>query len=184
MKVYIPEHLKKLKIVKDLADLIREYGEHYYIDNVDSFNDYDYYLKKDPVQKFLSMCINSESIPEDQSLEEIIRYVSKLFYSVKGTMKVFEYIKRYLGLNISGNIFYNTNRVEITIDSINLTDENSFIESFKEFLSALILVQDIDINIPEVNLSLEGTIRSQFGAQAVVYKDFYASELVESDIVT
>ena len=177
MKIYIPEHLKKIKLIRDLCKMISEYSEHYYSDNSSSFNDYYYYLKKDPIQKFLSLCITKDNIAEGQDLEEVIKYISRLFYSVKGTSKVFDYMKKYLGLSISGNIIHNSNYIEITLTSVNLNDEGGFVDAFRDFLEALLYFRELNIVIPEVNLQLKGNIDSEFGGEAVVYKVFVSGIL-------
>lgn len=169
MKIYIPQHLKQLEIIDTLSKMILEYGK-YWSGEMNSFSDFYSYLKKDPVQKFLSSCLNTATLAPGQDPEVVLTYITKLFYSVKGTSKVFDYMKKYLGLNISGDIIYNPELTEIVISSIELDDESTFIESFQEFLKALLIFKDIQISIPEINLVLQDSINSTVGGQAVTYK--------------
>lgn len=164
MKIYIPDHLKSLKIIEQMDQMIKEYSSKYYTSNSDSFNDYYYSLMSDPVKKFVSLCISKDSINESQDYEEVINYISKLFYSVKGTIKVFDYMKTYLGLVFEGDLVYSTQYIEFKLSDLTLSDENLFYESLTDFLDALLYYRELRINIDSIDLDLTGDINNFIGA--------------------
>lgn len=181
MKIYIPNHLKKLEIIDQLEKMINEYSN-YYINPTSSFDDYLYNLKNDPVKRFISICIPENSINlENQTYENVINYISRLFYSVKGTIKVFTYMKRYLGLNFIGEVIYTTRYIEINLSEITLSDENLFYDSLTDFLSALLYFQDLKTNIDIINLELVGEISNSIGSNLKCYKKFTATPYESSN---
>lgn len=181
MKIYIPEHLKKLEIIDQLEKLLIEYSSNYYVDSSNSFDDYLYSLKNDPVKKFLSLCIPKDSINENEQVyEDIINYLYRLFYSVKGTIKVFDYMKKYLNLEFDGDIIYTTRYVELKLKSISVSDENLFYESMKEFLDSLLYFHELNTSTDSIDLILSGTIDSYIGSGIITYKE-YTSEIYEDN---
>ena len=62
MDLYIPEHLRKIGVIKQLCTLVEEYSKVYEENIEDSFDDYNYSLKVDPVKKFINMCLPEESV--------------------------------------------------------------------------------------------------------------------------
>lgn len=180
MKVYIPNHLRKITIIDQLARMIQEYSTNYYEESTDSFGDYYYSLKNDPVSKFLTLCISEDSIGKDQNYEDVINYLSRLFYSVKGTVKVFEYMKSFLGLQFSGDIIYTTEYIEFNLSNVSLSDENLFYESLKNFLDALLYYKELRTNIGTVNLVLTGNINNYVGTNLECYNKFVAEPYNEN----
>lgn len=175
MKVYIQPHLRKIEIVDQMYNMIQEYAN-YYVESVNSFSDYYYFdLKNDPVKKFLKLCISEDSIKEGQEYEEVINYLSRLFYSVKGTVKVFDYMKQYLGLEFEGDIVYTTKYIEFKLAEISISDENLFYESMRDFLDALLYFRELRSSIDSVDLVLSGEISSSIGSGIVVYNKFIAT---------
>lgn len=173
MKIYIQPHLKKIEVIDQLEKMVRGYSD-YYVENVNSFADYYYYdLKNDPVKKFLRLCI--QTVSGDQDYEEVINYLSRLFYSVKGTVKVFDYMKQFLGLKFEGDIVYTTKYIEFKLSEISLTDENLFYESLQEFLEALLYFQELRSSIDSVDLVLGGEIISSVGSGIIGYNKFTAT---------
>lgn len=180
MKIYIPAHLKNLEVINKLSKMITEYSENYYEESQESFSDFYSSLNSDPVKKFLSMRITE--VPEGQSLNNIITYISRLFYSVKGTNKVFDYMKKYLNLNIVGDIIYTTKYIEFTISDIDLTDESNFSETLKNFLEALLYFEELRLNIPTVSLNIQGKFDNYFDSKVVTYKKYKSETLMEDYI--
>ena len=181
MKVYIPSHLRKIEIIDQLAKMIQEYSTKYYESNSDSFDNYYYDLKNDPVKKFLNLCIPENSIAGDQDYEEVINYLAKLFYSVKGTIKVFDYMKSFLNLKFDGDIVYTTNNIEFSISEISLNDENQFYESLRDFLDALLYYRNLETNIDTINLILTGDIENYVGSNLTCYSKFTAEPYNENN---
>ncbi len=180
MNIYIPKHIRNIKVVGKMCDLIEKYTESgMYVDSTkDSFNNYYYYLKTDPVNRFLHFCISETDWEEnhpDEEYESVIAYISRMFYSVKGTCQVLEYMKRYLDLNIT-NIRYTVKKLSFTIPEITLIDidEKIYYDALIDFLSALLYFREADIKIELINLWLSNTLRNYTGAQIITYKEYTA----------
>lgn len=173
MKIYIPDHLYKLNIFDQLAKLIVEYSKNHYEIIYDSFSDYNESLKIDPVKKFLDLIVTQESLGENQEKESVVNYLSRLFYSVKGTLKIFEYMENYLKILSIKDINYTTNYLEIKLSSdLVLLNESQFITLFKDFLNELLYFQNIEINVDSINLSLKGDINTYLGTNLSSYKKY------------
>lgn len=177
MNIYIPKHIRNIGVVSKMCELIDAYNESgVYVDSSlsDSFKDYYYYLKIDPVFKFLGFCI-----PESENYDytSVISYLSRMFYSVKGTYQVLDYMGLYLGLGIR-DIKYTVKNLSFTIPEITLTDidENVFYDALVDFLEALLYFKDLKIKIETVNLQLENTLYNHTGARVVTYKKYTAKE--------
>lgn len=178
MKVYIPNHLKNLTIIDQLSKLIQGYSE-YYEETYNSFDDYYYSLRNDPVKKFISICIPSLD-NKDQSYEDVVNYISRLFYSVKGTIKVFEYMKNYLGLVFEGDLVYTTKYIKFKLGELTLSDENLFYESLESFLNSLLYFQKLEILSDSINLVLKGEINNYVGVELDSFNKFNA-DIYEGD---
>lgn len=169
MKIYIPRHLLKLPLINQMAQLITEYAKD--ITEGEEWQD-NWLMRNDPVLKFLYICIGPESIKDEQDRDSIISYLARLFYSVKGTLKVFEYMKKYLGLKIDGDIAYNVNEISLTVLDVNQTNEENFAESLSNFLKALIYFKDIRLSMGGVDLDIESSISNNVGGSSLTFKIF------------
>lgn len=184
MNIYIPSHLRKLRIVDQLYRMMHEYitgelndGVGYGDSEVSSFDDYQYMLKLDPVKKFISMCITEDDLPESQDYESVVNYLSHLFYSVKGTAKVFEYMKKYFTrLHMSEDIIYSTSNMSISIDYLEVGDQGTFEEALMGFIDALVYTQEVKKEIGRIKLIISETIKTDIGCFAVPYKNNVVSE--------
>ena len=74
MKIHVPIHLRKIEVIDQMCKMIEEYGENFYIDTTDSFENYYYYLKLDPVKRFLNLCIS-------KCLSDLSYFMAKTSYS-------------------------------------------------------------------------------------------------------
>ena len=198
MDLYIPEHLRRIGVIKQLCTLIEGYANSdYYVENTsDSFDDYDFALKVDPVKKFLGLCLpedvvyevgswvwNEETeeyvrVPWDkdtQDYEMVINYISKLFYSVKGTTTVLTYMKRYLGLKIVGDILYTPHHIEFYVDELEVEDEGLFRDALEDFLSALLFYEELNVNFGQVVLPIRSDIKSYMNGGAVCFRYYTAT---------
>lgn len=172
MIVYIPAHLEKLEIVAQLSAMIKGYSD-YYEETKSSFEDYYYMLKTDSVKKFLKVCLKEEDFQgSDNEYEEVINYLCRLFYSVKGTIKVFDYMKKYLNLKFQSDIVYTVNSIELKIDTTDTKDINLFYNSLKGFLDALLYYQELVMSIGILNLILGGYISSSISKGCLTYKTY------------
>lgn len=156
MNIYIPRYLRKIKVVDDLCNMLTEYAEFYepgeQVDNI-----------VDPVEKFLNVLCR----PVDG--EEIdYKYLSHLFYSVKGTIKVLEYMKELLNLDLTYS--YSTKLLQINVDKVELTlvDEGTFRNMFIDFLNALLYFKDLDLSIDVVDMHLTSELPSYTGLGVIL----------------
>lgn len=145
MNIYIPKYLRKIKIVDDLCKMLIAYSENYEPgEQVDSIID--------PVEKFLSVLC-----PKDY------KYLAHLFYSVKGTIKVLEYMKDLLGLDLTYS--YSTKLLQIRVEKIELTlvDEGTFRNMFIDFLNSLLYFKELDLSVSVVEMQLTSELPGYFG---------------------
>lgn len=170
MRIYIPQHLREVEIIDQLYQMIAAYGEEYSSDSTDSFENYQSSLASDPVKKFLEYCISEEDMGEDQDYDEVINYLAELFYSVKGTIKIFDYMERYLNLNLDGDILYDSNEVTINFVDLDVSNETLFYELLTDFLDALIYYTNLNTNIGTTNLNIENSITAYVGGSLRSYR--------------
>lgn len=169
MKIYIPRHLLKLPLINQMAQLIQAYSQE--ITGEEEWQD-NWLVRNDPVLKFLYICINNKMIGEGQDIDSVISYLAKLFYSVKGTLKVFEYMKKYLGLEIDGDITYNVSSISLRVSNVNQTNEENFSDSLENFLRALVYFRDMKLEMNGVDLDIESSISNNVGGNSLTYRIF------------
>lgn len=169
MKIYIPQHLREVDIIDQLYRMIEAYGKEYSNTTNDSFSGYQNYRVDDPVKKFLELCISEDSIGENQDYDEVIRYLSKLFYSVKGTIKIFDYIATFLGLDLDGDILYDGQTITMNFINLNVPNEALFYESLRNFLDALICYVELNTNIDTVDLTIQSNFINYIGGNLRSY---------------
>lgn len=179
MNIYIPKHIRRIGVVSKMCELIERYSKSgMYVDNtLDSFNNYYYYLNTDPVNRFLHICIPESEWAEEHESEEYescISYLSRLFYSVKGTFQVLDYMKSYLGLEFEGPIVYTVKTLKFTIKEVTLTeiDEKIYYDALLDFLKALLYFQKAEIKIELIKLHLGNTLHNFTGAHIITYKEY------------
>lgn len=168
MELYIPENLRRITVVSQLCKMVEDYANYYEEAPEDSFNDYDFYMSYDPVKKFISLCISEEDFKDPdttmwekgQDYDTIINYISRLFYSVKGTRLVLEYMKKYLDLTFVGDIIYSPGYISFKLETINISDEAYFRDLLEAFLSALLFYEKLDVNIAKLTLDVNDQITS------------------------
>lgn len=191
MIIYIPSHLEKtIPIVKQLSSMIQGYSEEY--GTQDSLGSFDYYYthySSDAVKKFIELCLLREDYEEDYEdgyYDGMINYLTKLFYSVKGTLKVFQYMEEYLGIefktNTEGAKFkYSINEVQFEIEEVTTTDISVYISRMKDFLSALLYYGDLGAIIDTVNLIISEEISNNGTLGINRYKEFTVTEVYSEE---
>lgn len=188
MNLYIPKHLRNLKIIDNMCQMIQDYADNYIVDREEAFDNYYYYLKVDPVKRFLHFCINKwdedDEEHKDENYDSVIKYISKLFYSVKGTVKVLEYMKRYLNLKIT-NLIYSVEVLSFTIEEVTLTDidEKIYYDALIDFLNALLYFKSVNIRIELIKLNLSNELKNYIGKGVITYEEYkpiqYTEEIEE-----
>ena len=170
MKIYIPKHLREVEVIDQLYRMIEAYGQEYSDITTDSFGEYQVSQTSDPVKKFLELCISEDSIGEGQDYSEVINYLSKLFYSVKGTIKIFDYMAKFLNLNLDGEILYDSREITLNFINLNVSNEALFYNLLRDFLDALILYTRLNTNIDVVNLNIKNDFTAFVGGSLRSYK--------------
>lgn len=177
MKIYIPKNLTNIEIVSQLKKMIDGYAE-YYEETNGSFDNYYYYLKNDDVKRFITLCISEDTLDSSQEYSEVINYISRLFYSVKGTPLVFNYIEKYLGIKLK-NIVYTAETISFEVEGIETYNINSFINSLRNFLSALLYYGELTSTIEMINLIIKGEIHTNVSSGIIRYKEFIIDDIIE-----
>ena len=137
MVIFIPSHLEKnIPIVNQMSSMINEYTEKY--GNDDSLGSFDYYYSHysiDPLKRFIELCLNKDDYIDngtedvENSYSDVVNYLVKKFYSVKGTALVFEYMERYLNFSFVSGYKYSISGVEFTISYVKTTDLSIYIKT-------------------------------------------------------
>lgn len=165
MKIYIPNHLRRLKIVNQMCKMIEKYQETgYYEEYTDPYKYYYSSVNNDPVKKFIGICL-SDRITDVEELENIVNYLTKLFYSIKGcNEKIMEYLKTKVGLNIlSYKLKKEDSSIGIDIElesipSVVSNNEKFFMKLLIDFLKSLMLLNTTYIIIKTQELVISDRI--------------------------
>lgn len=169
----------KLGIFSDLAKMVTEYETNYYDPSAaGSFDRYQSYTKIDPVLRFVSFCIHREEEQTEEEYRIILNYVTRLFYSVRGTRRVFDYISRYLGIKFIGNPIYTIKSINFSIaNDTDWYDVSLFNSYLLDFLNYLLYYESISY---KVDLGLKITEEKEFycGVGMLTYK-LHNIEIVE-----
>jgi len=169
MRIYIPQHLKSLGIFSDLIKMVTEY-EKGYKDPTSSFDDYQSFMKIDPVLRFVSFCITQKEGQSQEDYRTILNYVTRLFYSVRGTRKVFDYISRYLGIEFVGNPVYTIKYISFSIkNNREWYDVSLFNDYLLEFLNYLLYFEKLNYKV-DLGITIEENKEFYLGVDAVTYK--------------
>lgn len=189
MNIYIPKHIRKIGVVDKMCQLIQYYSSSpYAVSSNDSFSNYYSYLGIDPVIRFLHICIPRSDFYKDnkhsnEDYDSAIVYISRLFYSTKGTNKIFDYMQKYLNLEIT-EIRYTVKTLSFEIAEIDLfdIDENIYYDSLLDFLNALLYFGDgenLTIKIKKINLWLSNKLQNYIGERTITYKEYTTEEYGE-----
>ena len=173
MNIFIPKYLReRVKIIDQLYNMIRAYYEEYsQTKEEDSFDQFRFSRRNDYVVRFLDYVIptkyitteiNGETITvEDKTTRETaLNYLSKLFYSVKGTYKVLDYLIDYNILNADENwwnlnnlnnnkvdISYTARSIDVKVDKLpDGLDRELYCDYLEKFLCALLYFEFLESN--------------------------------------
>lgn len=178
MKFYIPSHLRKLKLIDQVARVI----EAYVPDNdIDSFDDYRWYFQNDPIKRFLGLEREVPTKESEETEEEYqerltdyeteINYLTKLFYTVKGTKKVIEYAQKFIPSLSSANISYSIEELKVEINSLdNEINEDIYAQYLEDFFNALLIFKIFSCNITTVNRTFNDRLSVAIGVGVQPYK--------------
>lgn len=167
MKIYIPKHLRSLKVVDNLCRMIEEYSA-----TTTETSEKKYY---NPVEKFLRCCNKKEVLyigvdekEADDIWEGKIKYYTNLLYCHKGSLYVLEILKKFLedecdsegnnSASISFEYTYDLTLLKIKMNRIPSTNESTFNNYLKILLDNLLYFDNFilyseDTHDIEVDLS-------------------------------
>ncbi len=175
MKLYVPENLKKLELYDQLCRMIKAYGDGgYYTDPTESIDDYSgFYLRVDPVKRFVEMTLGRENLSDNVDWSGIVSYVTSLFYSVKGTPHVFSLMKKYLDIDI-GSVEYDGIILKFFINSVTTSDEGHYLNCLRSFLGSLLFFNPdrSKIEIGTVKLKIIDSINSSLMSGVKNYLEY------------
>lgn len=165
MKIYIPNHLRQLKIVNQLCKMIEKYQEIGYKEYTDPYEYYYSSVNNDPVKKFIGICL-SDRIKQIEELENIVNYFTKFFYSIKGcNEKIMDSLKTRIGLDIESYEFKKRGESLVTLNielksipQVVSSNEKFFKKSLVDFLESLILLDTTYIIIKTQKLVVSDEI--------------------------
>jgi len=173
MKIYIPKHLREIKIIEQLYQMMTSYGEQA-VDEIDSFSDFQWSLSNDPVKRFLGLCIPKRDDQTSEDYSSNINYLATLFYSVKGTYKVFDYLLYYGVIDSDkSKINYTARSISIEIGEI-LVGKDLFCSAMEDFLKTLLYFESLEIIIDSAGINLEGSIVNHLGHGEIYYQHHIA----------
>ena len=206
MQIYIPKYLgERIPILKQLSEIVTGYGKKYSKDeDIDSFSDYKYSLRNDSVVRFLNYVVPGiddfkfrfptlDQAEIVQLRNDYINYLTVLFYSVKGTYKVLDYITEYdlfqtskgkvsQGQDLTTKIAYTTKSISIEIQSIPVTlDRDVFCSYLEKFLNELLYFEFLTINIKTISAEITDSTTTTLN-HGDAYYQYYQVNIKEEDL--
>lgn len=179
MKIYIPKNLLEVPIIDQMAKMLS-----YYSENIKSEEEYpfQYYNNSqiiDPVKEFIDLCMSSQVYPESQDKDNISNYLTRLFYSVKGTVKVFELMETYLGISFSSEVNYSTEFIEFGIDKVLVDNEELFYQLLIDFLNSLLYFRELKVSSSTTDLLINGNISNSIGSGISMFNNIIVDKIYE-----
>jgi hypothetical protein len=173
MKIFIPNHLRDLVVVDQLAKLLTAYNAEK-TDKETAADGINQDKCIDPVKKFIYMKLNPEDemfTTGSQNYADVVNYLTTLFYSVKGTQKVLEYMIKYLGFS-NKDIIYDAKTISIFPPKEQLGDETLYYNTLLHFLEELLYFQDFKTDLGSISLVIDHKVstRVQAGSNIHHYK--------------
>ena len=130
-------------------------------------------MKIDPILRFVGFCIKQKEGQTEEEYKAILEYVTRLFYSVRGTRRVFDYISRYLGIRFIGNPIYTVKTISFSIaNQTEWYDVSLFNSYLLEFLDTLLYYESISYKV-DLNLEVTENKELYFGAGVKTYKIYW-----------
>ena len=177
MRIYVPQHLRNLEVINNLCLMVQEYQKNYK-DPINSFDDYRTYMKIDPVLRFIGYCIEKTEDMDEDYYSNILNYVTRLFYSVRGTGKVFEYMSRYLGLSFEGEPVYTAKVVNFSLLEPIGEDIALFNRYLVEFLNYLLYYESLNYSIKGLQIMVSEDQKCYGGIGIITFGKFTDIEVV------
>jgi len=172
LEFFIPENLLKIPIISQMKVIWDLYTPDPVTTSLseEEFNG---------IKSFIESCINDGSgdiVSSEEDQINIINYLTKLFYCVKGTPKVFEYMKDYLGIRFESDPVYKDFSISMKITEVSTLSIDEYFKSFCKFIRELLYYYELTVIIDTINLVITKDLTSSLGATAVLYKEFNITE--------
>lgn len=175
LKLKIPENLLSIPVVSQMKLMWDFYEESLGQENNNISTISNEELNG--IKAFIDKCLEDESlIASDEETVNVANYLVKLFYSLKGTPKVFEYMKNYLGIDFSEDPVYKDFSISMKIGEIETTEISAYFKLLCKFIRDLLYYYELSIIIDTVNLFISSNLTSNIGAGVVTYKEFNITE--------
>lgn len=174
MRLFIKENLRAIPIINQLYNIVRAYSLAYTgEDDKDSMEDYKYSLRNDYVQRFIDYVTLGET--DLVVRKNKITYLTALFYSVKGTYKVFDYMIDYS--LVDADITYTAKNISISINTIpESLDRDLFCTYLEKFLATLLYFESLDITISSLSISVVDNTTASLNHGKAYYQYYEARE--------
>lgn len=176
MKIYIPKHLVgRIPIINQLYKMVLGYSTEYDGERDEDYYYYYYYGQRlDDVTRFIEYVIPDDE--DEERRNNNISYLTKLFYSVKGTCKVFDYILKYNLFQTTSEdvITYDSQTISITIEELPFgLDYDVFCEYLEKFLSALVWFENLNISIGSSKIEITGSVTTCLSSGSKEYQKLW-----------
>ena len=115
-----------------------------------------------------------EDVEDEEEIESAItalnnywaemNYLTKLFYTVKGTKKVIEFAKKFIPSLSQAEITYSPDELKININQLaENIDENLYSQYIEGFFNALLIFKRFTCNINQANIVIDASLSSAVG---------------------
>lgn len=194
--IYIPNHLKKFKIISDFYNMLTEYESQHPMRGSDDFlkGDIEEVVMKnqeDPVYYFIWCIVKNKLMDvtkDSEYIHNLVLYLTKLFYCVKGTMKIFDFMEKYLHLKFAESPkFENGNTLIFKLEEISgFPSEFSvdFDNALQNFLSRLIYSSDFGYSYEKIELTIDYSFKQLITSDLKVYRIFNVKLEEGQDTIT
>ena len=165
MRIVIPSNLTELEIIKQLSDMVREYSKLNMSYQDTSLEKYLSDKAYDYVKEFISMT--------DDSLDDnTINYLISCFYKSKGTLEIFNMMKKYLNVKFKSEPIYTIDNLYLDIEEVDTIDMTRYLSSMKNFLMSLLYYKDLSVLVDKIKLYIKDKILISSSSYVELYKEF------------
>lgn len=180
-KIYIPQHLKKIPIISNFYNLLNAYETENPMRTVDTYvigniSEVIEQKKEDPVYYFIwNIVENNYKNFSINYKNNLVTYLTKLFYSVKGTCKVFDFMESKLFLSFSSYPTFENGNLKFQLKKVIDFNENAstnFSQAIKNFLARLLYFKESENTYGTVTITVVETFEYEINSNVIPYKTF------------
>lgn len=180
-KIYIPQHLKKIPIISNFYNLLSAYEAENPMRTVDTYvigniSEVIEQKKEDPVYYFIwNIVENNYKNFSANYRNNLVTYLTKLFYSVKGTCKVFDFMESRLFLSFSSYPTFENGNLKFQLKNVidfNESASTNFSQAIKNFLERLLYFRKSENTYGTVTITVAETFQYKISSNVIPYKTF------------